>query len=153
MQSLEHRIPPPLVALVTGVLMWLAVRGGAAAPFAWDARHVGSLVLAGAGLLIAVSGALTFRLAGTTLNPHTIEKASSLVTHGIFRVTRNPMYLGLTVVLTAWAGWLGSPWLLAGPALCALFLNRFQVLPEERVMREKFGQAYMDYCARVGRWI
>lgn len=114
---------------------------------------MGSIIVAAIGLLISTAGALTFRRAGTTLNPHAIGKASTLVTHGIFALTRNPMYLGLTIQLTAWAGWLGSPWLLAGPAVCALFLNRFQILPEEVAMRELFGAEYDAYCARVRRWL
>ena len=153
MKALEHRIPPPLVALILGVLMWLAARGAEFAPIESDIRGVGSIVAMALGFITSLAGALTFRRAGTTLNPHTIEKASTLVTNGIFALTRNPMYLGLTIILTGWAGWLGSPWLLVGPALCALFLNRFQILPEETVMREKFGAEYDAYCARVRRWL
>ncbi len=153
MKALEHRIPPPLVALVVGVLMWLAMRAFGLAPTTSDYRRAVSVALALLGVVTAFTGALTFRRVGTTLNPHTIEKASTLVTSGIFGVTRNPMYLGLTIVLSAWAVWLGSPWLLVGPALCALFLQRFQIMPEEAMMREKFGAEFETYCGRVRRWL
>jgi protein-S-isoprenylcysteine O-methyltransferase Ste14 len=63
------------------------------------------------------------------------------------------MYLGLTAVLVGWAVWLSVPWLFVGPAALMLFLTRFQIIPEERVMSAKFGRDYDDYRKRVRRWL
>jgi protein-S-isoprenylcysteine O-methyltransferase Ste14 len=75
------------------------------------------------------------------------------VDSGIYRFTRNPMYLGMLLVLTAGAVYLGN---LAAFAVLPVFvvcMNRLQICPEERFMQEKFGEAYRDYTARVRRWI
>ena len=153
MTFLEHRIPPPLVFLLFAIAMAIAAWLGAAmtlAPaFRWAV--VGLFVFAGAGL--APPAIIAFRRAQTTVNPVQIDKASSLVTSGPFRHTRNPMYLGLTSLLAAWAFALSAPLTLIGPFLFVLFITQFQIVPEERMMKEKFGAAYDDYCGRVRRWI
>jgi len=89
----------------------------------------------------------------TTISPVDLESASALVTSGVFRFSRNPMYVGFTAMLVGWAVCLAAPWALVGPVAFVLFTNRFQIIPEERVMRDKFGQAYDDYQAQVRRWI
>jgi len=63
------------------------------------------------------------------------------------------MYVGFAAMLVGWAVCLAAPWALVGPVAFVLFTNRFQIIPEERVMRDKFGQAYDDYQAQVRRWI
>ncbi len=104
-------------------------------------------------LIFGLGGIIAFRRARTTINPVQIEQASRVVTGGIYRVTRNPMYVGLTMLLTAWAVRLAVPWTLLGPVMFALFIHHFQILPEERAMSAKFGNAYEDYRKRVRRWI
>lgn len=109
--------------------------------------------LAATGSVIALAGGWVFLLARTTIDPHRPDKASALVTGGIYRLTRNPMYLGLTLFLTAEATLLASPCLLAVPLLFVLYLTRFQIVPEERALLECFGAEYADYMARVRRWL
>jgi protein-S-isoprenylcysteine O-methyltransferase Ste14 len=114
-------------------------------------------VLAGGCALIGLAcGAPAFRAFGrarTTINPVDIDAASTLVTDGIYRYTRNPMYLGLLALLAAWAVYLGVGWALLGPMIFVAFITRFQIMPEERVLQGKFGAAYADYRARVRRWV
>lgn len=105
------------------------------------------------GVIVAVMGVWAFRQARSTLSPIHPEAASSVVTRGIFRHTRNPMYVGLVAVLLGWAVWLSVPWVFPGPYALMLFLSRFQILPEERAMSSKFGRDYADYCKRVRRWL
>jgi protein-S-isoprenylcysteine O-methyltransferase Ste14 len=105
------------------------------------------------GLASGASGVMAFRRHRTTTNPIRIDAASSLVTGGVYRLTRNPMYLGLALLLSAWAAYLGTPWALLGPLGLVVFLTRFQIIPEERVMLGKFGAAYDAYRRRVRRWI
>jgi protein-S-isoprenylcysteine O-methyltransferase Ste14 len=96
---------------------------------------------------------LSFRRAKTTVNPLKPETSASLVSTGVYSFTRNPMYLGMALVLLAWAAYLASPWALAGPALFALYITRFQIIPEERVLARLFGTSFAEYRKRVRRWL
>jgi protein-S-isoprenylcysteine O-methyltransferase Ste14 len=153
MRTLETMIPPPIAAAAVAVAMWAVSRIVPAFPF--DSRLRFAIAGAFAGFAVAVSamGMLAFRHARTTINPVTIENASSIVTSGIYSRTRNPMYVGLTSLLLGWAVFLAAPWVILGPALFVLFTNRFQIVPEERVLTSKFGRQYTDYQARVRRWL
>lgn len=153
MRWLEHRVPPPIVALLLAGAMWplsqLLPRIDAP-----PAVRLGLAVLIGvSGLGISLAGTIAFHRARTTVNPLSPHKASALVTGGIYRVTRNPMYLGMMLGLLCWAVGLGSPAALAGPVAFIAYINRFQIEPEERALRAKFGAAYDAYCARVRRWV
>ena len=150
---MELKVPPPLVALLTGALMWLASRLVPATGFEFPARTEIAIGCAAVGVLIAVSGALTFRRAGTTVNPMKPDKAASLVVSGVFSFTRNPMYLGLLLALTAWGVYLSNAVaFLFLPAFVA-YINRFQIVPEERALASLFGQQFADYKSRVRRWL
>src|SRR5690349_11200370 len=115
MNFLELRIPPPLVTLIIGGLMWGAARLGPVVAVPESVRIAGALAVFGAGFAIAIAGIVSFRFAKTTVNPLRPEAATSLVSSGIFRVTRNPMYLGLLLALMAWALYLASPVAVLGP--------------------------------------
>lgn len=146
-------VPPPVWALLFGVLMWqLHRRVPLASLLAPPATWLGALVAVG-GLAIDVACIRRFARAKTTPHPMALKKASALVTEGMYRWTRNPMYVGLLLVLCGWALWLGtlSPWL--GPPLFVVVITLVQVRLEEAALRKIFGQAYEDYCARVPRWI
>ncbi|MGD9602184.1 MAG: isoprenylcysteine carboxylmethyltransferase family protein [Gammaproteobacteria bacterium] len=153
MAFLEHRIPPPLVAGLCAALMWLTAGSGPELPLRGLARHgvTGGLVLT--GLMFDLLGLLAFRAARTTLNPLRPERVSVLVTSGVYRVTRNPMYVGMLCLLLAWAVHLGTWLACAGPVGFVLFLTRFQIVPEERVLVRTFGAQYTAYASRVRRWL
>lgn len=150
---LQNRIPPPALVLALGFTMTvISLLLPPNAP--WPALRLGAgPLLIALGIATVVTGARTFWASGTTIDPVSIRRASTLVTHGIFSLTRNPMYVGFTLMLLGWSAVLSSPWTLAGPVFFVLFTHRFQILPEERVMREKFGAEYTAYCQRVRRWI
>jgi protein-S-isoprenylcysteine O-methyltransferase Ste14 len=106
------------------------------------------------GLSFDLAGLLAFRASRTTVNPMRPERASSLVTHGVYRITRNPMYVGMVCLLLAWGLYLAHwPALLAGPLAYVLYLNRFQIAPEERVLLDLFGPSYRSYMGQVRRWL
>jgi len=118
-------------------------------PLQWLA--VGACV-AGSGYF-GIAGVVEFRRAQTTVNPHTPDKASTVVQSGVFRYTRNPMYLGLALLLIgAFFYWQNGVTLLVIIGFFA-YLNRFQITPEERVLTQKYGQDYIRYLSRVRRWI
>ena len=105
------------------------------------------------GLFIVIPSFKEFHRANTTTNPIQIEKVSTLVTIGIYHYSRNPSYLSLAAVLVGWAFLLATLYGFLGPFLFVLFITRFQIIPEERVLRLKFGQEYDEYCQHVRRWI
>jgi len=141
---LELKIPPPAVAVFAAIVMW----GVSRATPSWEIP-----ALARIGVAFSVSGVIAFRRAKTTINPTTPEAASSLVSSGVYRATRNPMYVGLLLVLVAWAVFLSSGWALPGPLVFAAYIRRFQITPEERVLSALFGTEYSAYKARVRRWL
>lgn len=153
MNKLENKIPPPIVAFVMAAMMWLIARARPEIEYGSALRHLIVAILATAGGVFACSGFLAFGRAKTTVDPINIQNASALVTTGIFRYTRNPMYVSLLALLLAWAAYLSVPWTLFGPLAFALFMTRFQIIPEERVLQEKFGDAYAAYRLQVRRWL
>ena len=153
MNVLENRIPPPLVGLIIAILMWLAARWLPATSLPRSLTYAASAVALLVGIAFSFPATRSFRRAGTTLNPMRIENASNLVTTGVYRISRNPMYVGVTLALCAWALFLDSPWTLIGPVVFVAYTTRFQIVPEERMLVAKFGDSYRDYCRRVRRWL
>lgn len=151
--SLEHRIPPPLVALLVGAAMAGLARFAPALPLPDSTRHVVTALLVLLGIGFDLAGLLAFRKARTTINPLRPRKASAMVGGGVYRITRNPMYVGLLLLLLAWAVHLSALWPFAGPPLFVLYIGRFQIAPEERALESLFGDDYRSYCARVRRWL
>ncbi len=149
---LELRIPPPAVALLIAGLMWLA-RLPPILPLPQLVRLLAAGVLAAAGAAVALAGVLSFRRARTTVNPLKPETSAALVSTGVYSVTRNPMYLGMLLGLFAWVAYLPSPWPLLGPLLFALYITRFQIVPEERVLDRMFGASFAAYKKQVRRWL
>lgn len=152
MNRLELKIPPPVAALLVAVAMWLARTAAGALSFSLPDRLAIAIVLAVLGIGVAVAGIASFRRAGTTANPTRPEATSALVATGIYRLTRNPMYLGSALVLVGWAVYLSNFVVFAGPLLFALYIDRFQIVPEERVLAAKFGAVFDDYRRRTRRW-
>lgn len=153
MKVLETKIPPPLVLLASLLLIWLLSRVSFAAAFDFNASQTLALVLLLAGIAIAIAGVLEFRSAKTTVNPLDPELASSLVKTGIFRYTRNPMYLGMLLVSFAAVIFFGNWLSLLGSVFLYSYLTRFQIIPEERAMQNLFGPVFEEYRKTVRRWL
>ena len=153
MAFLELKIPPVLFFTILAVLMWLT---SLVFP---DSGVNGTLRLAlglfslilGAG--IALAGVIEFRRAKTSVNPLNPNNASSVVSKGIFQYTRNPMYLGLLLALFSWACCLDNLYTLLFVVLFPLYMTRFQIKPEERLLESNFGKDYALYKTRVRRWL
>ena len=114
------------------------------------ARAVRWLALVGA--VLGGGALLHFRRERTSVHPIRLQQSRVLVTQGVYRISRNPMYLGLLCWLLALACYLGGPWVWLGPLLLLGWLTRFQIAPEERALRARFGISYVQYCRRVRRW-
>ena len=153
MRSLELKVPPLVVVLAAAALVWVAARAVPAFGVTLPARRSLAAGLAVAGAVTSALGVAAFRRARTTVNPMRPESSSALVVSGIYRVTRNPMYLGFLLLLLAWAVLLSNGLALAVLAAFVLYMNRFQIVPEERALSSTFGPAYAGYKARVRRWL
>ncbi len=153
MMSLELKIPPPVVLLLSAVAMWLVARW--LPQWSWPSKPVAVLggVLAVAGFALIVTAMRTFGRSKTTINPLKPAESALLVSHGVFAWTRNPMYVGLAMILTGWACYLANApaWLLV--PLFIVYITRFQIIPEERILLGKFGAPFAQYLAQVRRWI
>jgi protein-S-isoprenylcysteine O-methyltransferase Ste14 len=152
MRSLDNLVPPPAVALCIAAGMWCLARWWPIQRFELPWPQLTGLAVAALGGLVSSAGAREFRRARTTVNPLHPERASAIVTTGIYRFTRNPMYVGIVLVLVGWFLAHGGLSAAIGIPLFIGYITRFQILPEERVLAAKFGDAYSAYVARVRRW-
>ena len=150
---LDNRIPPPIVSVLIGLGMWAASFVVPAVPLPAIARFAMLAVVMLIGGLYGGRAIAGFARAKTTINPVNIAAASTLVTSGIYALSRNPMYVGLAALLVSLALLLSNAWLQLGPLCFILFTTRFQIIPEERVLQDKFGSEYMAYRNRVRRWL
>lgn len=153
MKALELKVPPPVVALLVCAAMWALARVVPASTLAVGTRASVAFAIALVGGGFSMAGGMRFRKARTTVNPMRPQATSALVTSGIYARTRNPMYVGILCVVLGWLVFLGTPWVLPGPAVFVLYMNRFQIGPEERVLQQLFGAEYAAYRARVRRWL
>lgn len=153
MRALENRIPPPIVTGLFGLLMWLAACYVPGIDLAYSVRVLVTLLVLAVGIFFSVAGVLSFRQAQTTVNPLKPETASALVRSGIYQYSRNPMYVGFALMLLAWACYLTSPFALLGVLGFVLYMNRFQISPEELALATLFGSEYQAYQSQVRRWL
>lgn len=157
MSFLELKIPPLLLMLLFALGMWLLapLTAPLSTQLALPALYttVLALCLAMTGIAVVLAGVLAFRHAKTTVDPRLPQQSSSLVLVGIYRYSRNPMYLGFLLLLAAFACYLQSLLALALLPLFVLYLNQFQIKPEERFLGQKFGQDFQVYMKQVRRWL
>lgn len=153
MRWLELNVPPLLVWFIFAGAMFGVARLAPSLTFKVTGAFVYALALAVLGSAVAVAGVVAFRRARTTVNPLTPSAAGKVVSDGIYRFSRNPMYLGFLLMLAAWAAHLSNAAAaLLLPAFVA-YMTLFQIKPEERALTAKFGPQFSQYMSRVRRWI
>jgi protein-S-isoprenylcysteine O-methyltransferase Ste14 len=148
---LNNKIPPVIVVLFFAGIMALIAHYSVIDFTVFVAYLAASLVIIGCASCVA--GVVSFKLAKTTVNPNKPEHASKLVTSGIYRISRNPMYLGFAFILAGWGVWLSSVWAMLGVIGFIVYLTLFQIMPEERALTKLFGDEFTIYKARVRRWL
>ena len=148
---MNNKIPPPIVTLTFGLLIYFTKSLFPA--FTNGLLSILSLLSLLIGLSILISAVSSFKKQQTTVNPIAIEKASSLVVTGIFKYSRNPMYLGMVLILLSISFKFN---LIGGIVLTMLFtgyITTFQIIPEEIVMNKLFGDEFEKYKNKTRRWI
>lgn len=153
MNALELKIPPAMLAAGLALLMWLTpfIAPSLWFSFPWQSAVMWLVTIP--GMAITILGALAFRREETTVDPTRPEMASSLVVTGIYRFSRNPMYLGFLLVLIGWSLHIGNSLAFVALPVFFIYMTRFQIIPEERALYAKFGSSYSDYQRSVRRWL
>lgn len=148
---LECRIPPPIIMVIMAYTIY-STNDLKTWQFTGSASNWIGIVFGLIGSLILMAGIIPFHLQKTTVNPLAPDRASQLVTTGIYKVTRNPMYLGMAILLTAWCIYLSSTtgWIFLLAFI--VFITKFQIQPEERILVKKFGIDFENYRLSVRRW-
>lgn len=153
MTSIELKIPPLALCLAFGGLIYTVSDALPSTDVAIPYRRWLAVMVAGIGAGFSVAGVAAFRRMNTTVNPTTPDATSTMVTSGVYRISRNPMYAGFLLMLLSEALLLSN---LAAFLLLPVFvtyLNRFQIEPEERALKDKFGDAFITYRDSVRRWL
>jgi protein-S-isoprenylcysteine O-methyltransferase Ste14 len=151
--ALELKVPPVALGLIIAAAMWLASTYSPSLALAIPWRAAIALAIVGVGLAMAVAGVLAFRKAKTTVNPTKPESTSTVVASGIYGLSRNPMYVGFLLVLAGWGVFLAHVLPFLFLPLFVLYMNRFQIGPEERALSARFGSEYATYMGSVRRWL
>jgi protein-S-isoprenylcysteine O-methyltransferase Ste14 len=153
MRQLQLKVPPLAVCAIFIGAIAAAAHFIPWANVPFPGHRAVAMVALLLGVVVALAGVVQFRLSRTTVNPLTPGNASSIVTTGVYRLSRNPMYLGMAVALLGVAAWWSS---LVGYVLVSLFcfyMSELQIKPEERALRERFGHEFLAYAKRVRRWL
>ena len=153
MHRLELKIPPLVVGVLIAACMWLVSWALPTFAVTVALHRIVAVSLGLAGVGTAGWAIVSFGQASTTINPMKPDASSSLVTSGIYGFTRNPMYLGLFVALVGWALFLSNTLAFLFLPVFIVYMNRFQIEPEERALTTLFGQEFVAYTSRVRRWI
>ena len=153
MRTLETKIPPPVVMVLLGVLAWAGGRYLPALSFRLPFNTAIAVAIAAAGLVLNGFPKLAFGRAGTTVNPLRPGSASRLVTSGVYRYSRNPMYLGHAVILLGRAIYLHNVVSFVALPAFVLYISRFQIGPEERHLYARFADEYTAFCRKSPRWL
>lgn len=153
MDKFKNRVPPPIVMLILAVLMWGISQISINIEMSYLIRMLSLLTLILFGMLFCIAGVISFKLAKTTTNPLKPEAASSLVVSGIYKYSRNPMYLGFALFLLAWSVYLASVMSIVGVVVFVCYMNQFQIMPEEAGLNKVFGDEFEQYKSKVRRWL
>jgi protein-S-isoprenylcysteine O-methyltransferase Ste14 len=153
LDALELKVPPVLLAAGCGVAMWGIARAAPGLRVNVPGRTAVAAVLVALGAAVAIAGVVGFRAQRTTVNPTRPAAATSLVQGGVYRWTRNPMYLGLALGLAGAAVGLSNLGAMVLLPAFVTWIDRLQIVPEERALLANFGAAFTDYAARVRRWL
>ena len=148
---MNNKIPPPIITLICGLGIYFS------RPLFPKYNYISTDIIAASflllGIITLITAVLSFRRQSTTVNPLQPEKASSLVVSGIFKYSRNPMYLGMLLILISMTikfNFIGGILMIF---TFIAFITKFQIIPEETVLERLFGKEFIRYKKKTRRWI
>ena len=147
---METKIPPPIVTLI--FIFLIGFSNKLIDPFSFEYQTPLGVMIIICGLSVLISAARVFKQLETTINPMQPSQASKLAIIGPFKYTRNPMYLGMSIMLIGFGLIFGAKLTVCLVVMFVLYITVFQIIPEERAMQEKFTD-WKDYCLKVRRWL
>ena len=145
------RFPPPLIYVLGLLAGWLLERKHPLVPLPRNFAIAAGIVLLIAGLALARSGARAIWKANSSIIP--MRPTTAIVSDGVYRFTRNPMYVSMVVIYVGIALLIRAPWAIVLLPAVVIAVDRLVIAKEESYLRGKFGDYYMNYCSRVRRWI
>ena len=148
---MKNKIPPPIVTLFFGLCIYFSHEYFQ--EFNLEFLTTLSYISYIAGLSILVWAVRLFKKQNTTVNPIKIENASSLVVSGVFKYSRNPMYLGMLMIIISTSIFYLNIYSILTPFLFVFWINKFQIKREEIFLTEKFGKEYLSYKNKTRRWL
>lgn len=147
------KIPPVLIFVISAFLMWVISGYSTNTLFGFSIPLWVSYLVASVGVIFGMLGVVQFSINKTTVNPHKPENSSSVVKNGIYKYTRNPMYLGLLILLIACGVYFGNGYSFLMIPIFIWYMNTYQIIPEEEMLINLFGDEYKEYQQKVRRWI
>lgn len=147
------KIPPVIQFIAAASVAWAVSTTMPVLMFSGMVANVAASAFSLVGVVFLVSAVRLFNQRDTTINPLDPSKAERLVVDGLYKVTRNPMYIGLALLLVGWCLYLGTLAAFTGVAVFVIAMNELQIKPEERALTEKFGEQYQAYLRQVRRWV
>lgn len=147
---MKFKLPPPVLFMISALIIYFLPSSLLPHYEFFFPLSIISFILS---FVFALFSLIVFYQTKSNLDPIHLEKTTILVTHSVYRISRNPMYLSLAMLLIAWSLWLGN---LLGLIIVGGFIyciTRFQIIPEEQFLEKKFGQIYLQYKKKVARWL
>lgn len=141
-----------MLLLVLGAVAWVVTLLAPGFTYRFPYANVAAALVALAGLALNLLPKIAFQRAGTTVNPLRPDATTQLVTSGIYRYTRNPMYLGHAMILSGWVAHLGNALVIVVVPAFVLYVTVFQIKPEERLLSMSFPH-YKAFCRCSPRWL
>ena len=148
---MNNKIPPPIVTLICALIIYFS--SSFFPSYTFPLFNALGILILGSGLLLIFLAVKSFKIAQTTINPLQPDLASFLVTDGVFKYSRNPMYLGLLMIVISSSIFYLNIYSILTPLFFYLWINRFQIKREEIFLTEKFGKEYLSYKNTTRRWI
>lgn len=149
---MKLKLPPVLVFVIFSILMYVLSIVLPFGDFDFFGRQFLAFFLVGSGAIVGLVSLIQFYVVKTSIDPRTPSKVSSMVTKGLYKYSRNPMYLALLMVLLAWGLWWGNAFNTLLAAGFVGYMNRFQIIPEEEELAATYGKEFRHYCTQVRRW-